>query len=119
LDGKQCWIWTRGVLKRMHVIAKHHRYCGKEFKRKLEQGPLDHENEFQCKVYQNGRVTGSPEVIRQLSQFTEREIEAKSGVNRKTIRVFRRNGTVTRRIYNKLAQFLTESEQVQRQAARR
>jgi hypothetical protein len=25
-DGKQCWIWTRGVLERMHIIAGERRY---------------------------------------------------------------------------------------------
>jgi len=32
----------------MHVVAGEHRYCGKELKRKLEQGPVDHEVEFKC-----------------------------------------------------------------------
>jgi hypothetical protein len=45
-DGKQCCSWTRGMLQRTHVVAGEHRYCGKEFKRKLEQGPVDHEVEF-------------------------------------------------------------------------
>ena len=35
-DGNQCHPWTRGILQRMHVMAREHRYCGKEFKRKLE-----------------------------------------------------------------------------------
>jgi len=33
-------------------------YCGKEFKRKLEHGPVDHDVEFKCRVYENGRVVG-------------------------------------------------------------
>jgi hypothetical protein len=49
-DGSQCRRWTRGILQRMQVVVREHRYCGKEFKRKLEQGPLDHEVEFKCGV---------------------------------------------------------------------
>jgi hypothetical protein len=58
-DGKQCSSWTRGMLRRMHIVAGKQRYCGKEFKRKLEQGPVDHEPEFKCKIYENGRVAGA------------------------------------------------------------
>jgi hypothetical protein len=49
-DGNQCRPWTRGILQRMHVVAREHRYCGKEFKRKLEQGPVDHEIDFKCNL---------------------------------------------------------------------
>ena len=59
-DGKQCCSWTRGILQRTHIVAGEHLYCGKEFKRRLERGPLDHEVEFNCKVYQNGRVVAGP-----------------------------------------------------------
>jgi hypothetical protein len=58
-DGKQCCSWTRGILQRMHITAGEHRYCGKELRRKLEQGPVDHEPEFKCKVYENGRVVAA------------------------------------------------------------
>jgi hypothetical protein len=30
----------------VHIVAGEHRFCGKELKRKLEQGPVDHEVEF-------------------------------------------------------------------------
>src|SRR5882724_9593555 len=73
-DGKQCSSWTRGILQRTHIVAGEHRYCGKEFKRKLEQGPVDHEGEFNCKVYENGRVVAGPETLRQLASFSERQI---------------------------------------------
>jgi hypothetical protein len=63
-DGNQCRPWTRGILQRMHVVAREQRYCGKELKRKLEQGPIDHEVEFKCKVYDNGRVVADPETLR-------------------------------------------------------
>jgi hypothetical protein len=37
-DGHQCRPWTRGILQRMHVVSRGHRYCGKEFRGKLEPG---------------------------------------------------------------------------------
>jgi len=66
-----------------------HRYCEKEMRRKLEQGPVDHEVEFKCKVYENGRVVADPETIRQLAGFSEREIASGTGLHRKPIRLFR------------------------------
>src|ERR1700739_2626293 len=88
-DGKQCSSWTRGILQRTHVVAGEHRYCGKEFKRKLEQGPVDPDTEFNCKVYQNGRVVAGPETLRLLSSFSERQIREATGVRRDTIRLIR------------------------------
>jgi hypothetical protein len=49
--------------------AGEHRYCGKEFKRKLEQGPVDHEVEFKCKRYENGRVVAGAETSAPLGQL--------------------------------------------------
>jgi hypothetical protein len=85
-DGNQCRPWTRGTLQRMDVVAREHRYCGKEFKRKLEQGPVDHDVEFKCKVYENGRVAADAETLRQLAHFSERQIRAGTGLRRDTIR---------------------------------
>jgi hypothetical protein len=65
------------------------RYCGKEFKRKLEQGPVDHDVEFNCKVYENGRVVAGPETLRLLASFSERQIGKWTGVHRNTIRLIR------------------------------
>jgi len=107
-DGKQCCSWTRGMLQRMHVVSGEHRYCGKEMRRKLEQGPVDHEVEFRCKVYENGRVAADPETLRQLAGFSEREIALGTGLHRKPIRLFRHSKTVTRRTYQKIATFLRE-----------
>ena len=44
----------------MHIVAGELRYCGKEFERKLEQGLVDQEVEFKCKVYESGRVVEAP-----------------------------------------------------------
>jgi hypothetical protein len=108
-DGNQCRPWTRGVLQRMHLVARQHRYCGKEFKRKLEQGPVDHEVEFKCKVYQNGRVVADAETLRQLSQFSERQIRAGTGLRRDTIRLIRHGKGAKRSTYQRAIDFLRSS----------
>ena len=108
-DGKQCCSWTRGILQRTHVVAGEHRYCGKEFKRKLEQGPMDHEVEFKCKVYENGRVAAGPETLRQLASFSERQIREATGVRRDTIRLIRHGKGVKRSTYEKVISFLKQN----------
>jgi hypothetical protein len=108
-DGKQCSSWTRGILQRTHVVAGEHRYCGKEFKRKLEQGPVDHEIEFNCKVYENARVVAGPETLRQLASLSERQISKGTGVHRGTIRLIRHGKGVKRSTYDKVINFLREN----------
>ena len=108
-DGKQCSSWTRGILQWTHIVAGEHRYCGKEFKRKLEQGPVDHEVEFKCKVYENGRVVAGTETLRQLASFSERQICKRTGVHRNTIRLIRHGKGVKRSTYAKVMNFLREN----------
>ena len=105
-DGFQCRSWTRGFLQRMHVVAREHRYCGKEFKRKLEPGPVDHEVEFKCKVYEIGRVAADAEILRQLTRYSERQIEAGTGLRRVTIRLIRHGNGVKRSTYQRMIDFL-------------
>jgi hypothetical protein len=105
-DGRPCDPWTRGVLQRRHIIAADFKYCGKEVKRKVEQGPVDHEIDYKCKVYENGRVAANPETLRQLEGFSEREIANGTGLHRKPIRLFKHGGTVTRRTYQRIMNFL-------------
>ena len=66
-----------------------------ESRRKLEQGPLDHELDVRCKVYENGRVAADPETLGLLKQFSEREAPRATGLHRKPIRLLRHGGTVT------------------------
>jgi hypothetical protein len=68
-DGEPCDPWTRGILQRRHIVPADFKYCGKEIKRKLEQGPVDHETDFKAKVYANGRVTADSETLRALGIF--------------------------------------------------
>lgn len=95
--------------KEMHVVARQHRYCGKELKRKLEQGPVDHDAEFKCKVYENGGVAEDPETLQQLARFSERQIGAGTGLRRDSIRLIRHGKTVKRATYEKAISFLGET----------
>jgi hypothetical protein len=108
-DRCQCRSWTRGMLQRMHFVAREHRYCGKEFKRKLEQGSVDHDADFKCKVYENGRVAADPETLRQLTGFSERQIEVGTGLHRDTIRLIRHGNGVKRSTYKKVINFLRDT----------
>jgi hypothetical protein len=97
------------MLQRAHIVAGDHRYCGKEFKRKLEQGPADHEVGFRCKVYENGRVVAGPETLRQLASLSERQISKGTGVHRDTIRLIRHGKRVKRFTCEKVTNFLKEN----------
>ena len=106
-DGNQCHPWTRGILQRMHVVAREHRYCGKEFKRKLEQGPVDHEVECKCKLYGSRRVAANPETLRQLAWYSERQIRAGTGLGRDTVRLIRHGGQVKPGTVQRITNFLS------------
>jgi hypothetical protein len=98
------------------VITGEHRYCGKEFKRKLEQGPVDLAVEFKCKLYQTGRVVAHPEILRQLASFSERQIREATGVHRGTIRLIRHGKGVKRSTYDKVINFLRKNARRAEQA---
>jgi len=105
-DGKRCDSWTRGILQRRHITASAFTYCGKEFKRKLEQGPADHETDFKAKVYANGRVSAEPDVLRTLGEFSEREINRRTGLSRRIIRSIRHGGRVKRNTMQRITDLL-------------
>jgi hypothetical protein len=93
-------------LQRRHIVAERLRYCGKEFKRKLEQGPVDHAIDVKVKVYEKGRVAADPEMLRRLEDFSEREIADGAGVHRSRVRLLRHGGTMTHRTYQQIMNFL-------------
>jgi hypothetical protein len=105
-DGRPCDPWTRGMLQRRHIIAADFKYCGKEVKRKLEQGPVDHETDFKVKVYANGRVTADPETLDALSDLSEREIHEATGLSRRIIRRIRHDGQVKPSTMQRITDFL-------------
>lgn len=105
-DGRPCDPWTRGVLQRRHIIAADFKYCGKEVKRKLEQGPADHETDFNPKVYADGRVTPDPETLHALSDFSERELHKGTGLSRRIIRRIRHDGQVKPSTMQRITDFL-------------
>ena len=92
-------------------MAERHIQCEKEFKRKLEQGPVDQEGDVRCKVYENGRVAADPETLRLLKQFSEREIEKETRLHRSRVRLLRHGGAVTPRTYQKIKSFLQTRQQ--------
>ena len=108
-DGNPCDPWTRGILQRRHIIAADFKYCGKEVKRKLEQGPVDHEDDFKVKVYGNGRITADRETLRALDDFSEREINEETGLSRRTIRHIRHHGLVKTSTMQRITDFLREN----------
>ena len=106
-DGEPCDPWTRGVLQRRHIIASDFRYCGKEVKRKLEQGPVDHDTDFKVKVYANGRATADDETLRAPSDLSEREINNGTGLSRRIIRHIWHKGQVKPRTIQRITDFIT------------
>jgi len=66
------------------------------------------ENSAPVQAHDGSKVAASAEIIKSLSEFTEREIEQATGVMRKTVRQFRNGGTITIRIYRKLMTFLRD-----------
>jgi hypothetical protein len=81
------------VLRRRHIVAGDFKYCGKEIKRKLEQGPVDHETDFKVKVYANGRVIADSDTLRALCDFSECEINKATKLSRRIIRRIRHDGS--------------------------
>lgn len=108
-DGRQCAAWTRGVLQRMHVIAEDHFYCGKETKRKLEHGVVDHEIDFHCKIYANGRVCLDESLKDVIRDIPIREL-MRRGIGQHTIEkaLF---GTIRARTRKKLLEATTRYRQ--------
>jgi hypothetical protein len=96
-------------LQRRHIIAADLNFCGKELKRKLEQGPVDHETDFTVKVYANGRVTADPETLRALDDFSEREINKGTGLSRTIIRHIRHDGQVKPTTMKRITDFLARN----------
>jgi len=107
-EGTPCDPWTRGILQRRHITAGGFNYCGKEFKRKLEQGPVDHEIDFKVKVYANRRVGADLDILRDLSEFSERELNRETGLSRRIIRHIRHGGQVKRSTMQKISDFLRQ-----------
>lgn len=98
--------WTRGVLQRAHIIAGEHRYCGKEMRRKLEQGPIDHEIDYKRKVYSNGKVGADAETRNKISAIGIRKVARESGIDRKTVRFIAGGGFVKTKKYQDVTKYL-------------
>jgi hypothetical protein len=67
---------------------------------------VDHDIEFNCKVYENGTIVAGPETLRLLASFSEPQIGKGTGVHRDTIRLIRHGKSVKRSTYEKVIHFL-------------
>ena len=110
-DGRPCDPWTRGILQRRHIVRAELKPCGKELKRKLEQGPVDHDTDFKVKVYAHGRVSAGAETLRALADFSEREIHKETGLSRRIIRRIRHRGQVKPSTMQRITDFLTRTSE--------
>jgi hypothetical protein len=86
--------------------------AGKEIKRKLEQGPLDHDIVFKCKVYENGRVMADPETLRRLAGFSEPQIRKENRVSSRHDPANPSRKAVKRSTYQKIVMFLEQQSNV-------
>ena len=92
-------------------------YCGKEIKRKLDQGLIEHPDadednsgsRVRCRMYE-GKVTADKETTRWLSKFSERTIQKATGLNRRTIHLITQGKTVKASTVQKIADFRREME---------
>jgi len=67
---------------------------------------VDHDIDFNCKVYGDGRVIADPATLRQLAGLSERQISKRTGVHRDTIRLIRHGKGVKRSTFAKVVDFL-------------
>ncbi len=111
-DGFRCGFGTRGILQRKHVIAEYHRYCGKEFKRKLEQGPVDHEIDAKCRIYENGKVVATEDLLQRIANLSlsERAIAEGSNLHRKPVHLFCGGKHVRRKTAQQIIDFIEQIE---------
>jgi len=71
-----------------------------------KKGSVDHELDGALQGVRERASCRRSEPLRLLAQFSEREIEAGTGVHRSRIRLLRHGGTVTRKTYEKIQSFL-------------
>jgi hypothetical protein len=109
----RCDQYTRGILERDHVIADRHIPCGKEIKRKLDQGLIEHPDDSDSKsrvrVYER-KVVAEKETRDWLSKLSERSIHEATGLDRGTIRLIKRGGIVKASTVQKITDFRRETE---------
>jgi hypothetical protein len=87
-------------------MAAEHRYCGKEMRRKLEQGLIDHEVDYRCRVYSNGKLSADAETQNKISAIGIRKVARESGLDRKTVRLIATGGIVKSKKYQHVTKYL-------------
>jgi hypothetical protein len=107
-DGKPCSGDTRGLLKRIQVIAGEFRYIGKEADRKWEEGDEISILEFKTTEYgRSKKVIASEEVKQTIAQIGINKCARESGFDRKNfIRKLIRGIPVKRNSYQEFMAWL-------------
>ena len=111
-EGNPCRDTTQGLLRPSHIVAREHRYIGKETSRHWEQGDDMSLVDFRCMEYRgDGKVIANKETIARMGKFSERQIEKGTGLDRKTIRLIRRGIESVKPVtLSKIIKFLDEQK---------
>ena len=75
-------------------------------RRKLERGPVDHENDYKCKIYSSSKVSADPETQKKISIIGIRRVARGSGLDRKTVRLIASGGIVRKKKYQDVTKYL-------------
>ncbi|HEX6803642.1 MAG TPA: hypothetical protein VF133_08190 [Terriglobales bacterium] len=107
-DGSPCKADTRGLLKRVHVIAGEIRYVGKETDRKWEEGDDISVVEFAATEYgRSARVTASDDIKAKIVEIGINKCARESGFHRANfIRKLIRGLPVKRNSYTEFLRYL-------------
>ena len=89
-DGKPCDSLTRGLLRRSHIVAKKHRYIGKETSRCWEQGEDMDLVDFRCAEFAEGKVIASNEIRKQIVEIGIRKVARETGLHSDTVTLIAR-----------------------------
>ena len=111
-DGTPCKAETRGLLKRVHVIAGEIRYVGKETDRKWEEGDEISILEFKTTEYgRSKKVIANEEIKRQIQRIGINKCARENGFDRKNfIRKLIRGIPVKRNSYNEFERWLRKPQ---------
>jgi hypothetical protein len=84
-DGEPCNKLTRGLLRRSHIVANHHRYIGKEMSRRWEQGDDLSMMDFRCAEYSDGKAVADQELREKIAVIGIRKTARATKIDSKTI----------------------------------
>jgi hypothetical protein len=112
-DGKPCDSNTRGLLRRAHIIAKKHRYIGKETSRRWEQGDDFSMVDFRCAEYAEGKVIASETMRKRIVKIGIREVARMTGLDRETVALIAKGEPVKAVTFRRLINVIEGKEPAQ------